>query len=391
MRHRLSLRSTFAAVVMLAALPGALVGQQPGGEMPPTPVTVVTVQPSEVTLTATLPGRVAPSGLSEVRPQVSGIVNERLFDEGKPVAEGDPLFQIDPASYGAVQASAEAALAQAQAQLRSAEREVSRQEELLNRNVASQQAADDAEAARDVAAAAVKVAEAHLLAARIDLDRTTIRAKLSGVIGLSQVTQGALVTAGQPAPLAVIRKLDPVYVDVTQSAAELLHWRRSGGQVNGGGDATVTLRLADGELYEHTGLLSAAEPHVNEQTGVVVLRLEFPNPETFLLPGMYVQVAMPQAVITDAILVPQEGVTRDRRGRPVAMVVNTENKVEMRELTVEADQGNNWVVTGGLSAGDRIIVEGLQKVAPGMTVGPEERGNEAVAAAGADTAAPADK
>ena len=356
--------------------------QSPGGERPPMPVTVVTLEASEVTLSSILPGRVAASGLAEVRPQVSGIVTERLFEEGRPVAKGDPLYRIDAASYEAAQAAAEAGLAQAQAQLGAAEREETRQQELLSRRVTSQQTFDDAVAARDVAAAAVKVAEAQVLAAKIDLDRTTIRAPISGTVGLSQTTQGALVTAGQTSALTVIRRLDPVYVDVTQSAAEILKWRRSGQQLGEDGTPNVTLRLADGGEYEHKGILAAAEPHVNEQTGVIVLRLEFPNPDRFLLPGMYVQVAMPQGVIENAILAPQEGVTRDRRGRPVAMVVTPENKVESRELTVQRDQGNQWVVTEGLAPGDRIIVAGLQKVSPGMTVAPEERGAAPAAAGG---------
>ena len=318
-----------------------------------------------------------------MRPQVSGIVTERLFDEGSSVEKGDALYRIDPATYEAAKAAAEASLAQAEAQLGAAQREEARQEELRGRNVTSQSSLDDAVASRDVAAAAVKVAEAQVLAATIDLDRTVIRAPISGTVGLSQTTQGALVTAAQTTPLTVIRKLDPVYVDVTQSAAEILEWRRSGRQLAEEMDATVALRLADGGAYEHEGRLSAAEPHVNEQTGVVILRLEFPNPESFLLPGMYVQVAMPQGVVEDAVLAPQEGVTRDRRGRPIAMIVNAENVVEPRELEVMRDQGNKWIVTDGLAPGDRIVVAGLQKIAAGMTVAPEERAGPEVDAAAA--------
>ncbi|MGR3480142.1 efflux RND transporter periplasmic adaptor subunit [Salipiger marinus] len=350
---------------------------QQGGEAPPPAVTVVTLEASDVTLTSTLPGRVAASAVAEVRPQVNGIVVERLFEEGKPVQQGDPLYRIDPATYEAAKAAADAALAQAQAQLASAEREATRQEELRQRSVTSQQTLDDALATRDVAAAAVKVAEANVLAAEIDLDRTTIRAPLSGVAGLSQATQGALVTSGQATPLTTIRAIETVNVDVTQSAAELLRWRRSGQAVAAEEGSIVTLRLADGVAYEHTGRLAAAEPHVNEQTGVVVLRLEFPNPDEFLLPGMYVQVELPQGTVQDAVLVPQEGVMRDRRGRPLSMVVTAENTVESRELTVQRDQGSDWVVTEGLAAGDRVIVAGFQKVSAGMTVTPEERAAEA--------------
>ena len=357
--------------------------QQQGGERPPMPVTVVTVEASDVTLTSALPGRVTASGIAEVRPQVSGIVTERLFEEGKPVAQGDPLYHIDPATYEAAKAAAEAGLAQAQAQLRATQREEERQAELRQRNVTSQQNLDDAISARDVAEASVKVAEAQVLAAEIDLDRATVRAPISGTVGLSQTTQGALVTAGQAGALTVIRKLDPVYVDVTQSAAEILQWRRSGQELAEEAGATVSLRLADGGGYDHTGRLAAAEPHVNEQTGVIVLRLEFPNPDKFLLPGMYVQVEMPQGVVKGAILVPQEGVTRDRRGRPVAMVVTAGNTVESRDLTVQRDQGSDWVVTEGLAAGDKVIVEGLQKVSPGMVVAPEERADPTAATASA--------
>ncbi|EEX16519.1 EefA lipoprotein [Citreicella sp. SE45] len=369
LREKLVIGGLFAAA---SALPVA--AQQ--GEAPPQPVTVVTLESSDVTLTSALPGRVTASGVAEVRPQVGGIIDERLFEEGRDVTRGDPMYRIDSATYEAAKAAAEASLAQAEAQLASAEREATRQNELRERNVASQQTLDDALAARDVAAASVKVAEANLLSANIDLDRTTIRAPISGVAGLSEATQGALVTSGQTTALTTIRQLDPVYVDVTQSAAEVLRWRRSGQQVAEDSSAVVHLRLADGEIYEHAGYLAAAEPHVNELTGVIVLRLEFPNPERLLLPGMYVQVEVPQGQVSGAILTPQEGVTRDRRGRPVAMVVNAENVVETRELTVQSDQGANWVVTGGLEAGDRIIVAGLQKVSVGMTVTPQERSVE---------------
>lgn len=367
------LRRTLAAAGLAAASAALPATAQEGGNTPPQPVTVVTLEASDVTLTATLPGRVAASGVAEVRPQVSGIITERLFEEGGPVEAGDALYRIDSATYEAAKAAAEASLAQAEAQLASAEREETRQAELRQRNVTSQQNLDDAIAARDVAAAAVKVAEANLLAAEIDLERTTIRAPLSGVSGLSEATQGALVTAGQANPLTTIRMLDPVNVDVTQSAADILRWRRSGQAVAEEENQVVQLRLADGSIYEHTGRLAAAEPHVNEQTGVVVLRLEFPNPEQFLLPGMYVQVELPQGVVQNAVLTPQEGVTRDRRGRPMAMVVNDQNVVETRELNVQRDQGPNWVVTDGLAPGDRVIVAGLQKVSPGMTVAPQER------------------
>ncbi|CAN0581561.1 unnamed protein product, partial [Ectocarpus sp. 12 AP-2014] len=223
------------------------------------------------------------------------------------------------------------------------------------------------------AAANVKAVQANLRASRINLDRTTIRAPISGLVGISQVTQGALATAGQSAALAVIRDVDPVYVDVTQSAASVLRWRRSGQIAPAVPDAEVRLLLADGTHYDKSGKLSAAEPHVNELTGVVVVRLEFPNPDALLLPGMYVQVEVPEAIIPDAILAPQEGVSRNRRGVPTAFVANADNVVEARTLTVVGDQGPHWVVTEGLASGDRIIVAGLQRIGPGATVAPEER------------------
>ena len=253
----------------------------------------------------------------------------------------------------------------------------------MQRNTISQQTRDESVATRDAAAAALALSKAQLNAANINLDRTTIRAPLSGVIGLSLVTQGALVSAGQSDALATIRTLDPVNVDVTQSAAEILRWRR--GQTPQAGperDPIVSLTLADGSKYDHTGRLSAAEPYVNESTGVVVLRMQFDNPDGLLLPGMYVQVEMPLGVAKGAILTPQEGVSRDTRGQPLADVVDADNVIQSRPLTSEGARGNQWIVTGGLNAGDRVVVEGVQRIANGATVAPEERA--------ADPAAPAD-
>lgn len=365
----------------IAAFPAR--AQQPGGEAPPPAVTVVTLHGSDVTLTASLPGRVDASATAELRPQVNGIITERLFEEGSHVEEGEPLYRIDPRSYEAGVAQAEAALAQAQAQAESARREAERVAALRDRRVASEQTQDSATAARDAAEAAVKAAEAQLLGARIDLDRTTITAPIGGVIGLAQASQGALVTASQATPLAVIRNIDPVRVDVTQSAAEIIRWQRQGpaAALPEGADQTVTLRLADGSTYDRTGSLTAAEPHVDEMTGVVTLRMEVPNPDGLLLPGMYVLADIPQAQLTGAVLAPQEGVTRDRRGRPVAMVVNAENVVEERQLEIVQARGNQWIVREGLADGDRIVVAGLQKIGPGMTVTPEERDTPQAAAA----------
>lgn len=375
----------FVGTVTAVAFPLSAGAQDPAGaEMPPPAVTVVTLAAEDVTLTTSLPGRVLASAEAELRPQVNGIVIERLFEEGSLVAADDPLYHIDPRSYEAAVAQAEAALAQAEAQADAARREADRVGALRDRRVASEQTQDTAVAARDAAEAAVKAAEAQLLTARIDLDRTTIRAPIGGMIGLAQSSAGTLVTASQANPLAVIRSIDPVHVDVTQSAAEIVRWRRLGPEaaLPPEVDRTVTLRLADGSIYEHTGSLTAAEPHVDELTGVVTLRMAFDNPDQFLLPGMYVQAEIPQAQIRNAVLAPQEGVTRDRRGRPVAFVVNDQNVIEQRLLEIQQDRGNMWVVSDGLADGDRIVVEGLQRIGPGMAVTPEERAAGAGAAEG---------
>lgn len=356
-----------AALIGLATAPLPAQDQQP-----PATVSVIEMQPETVTLTSTLPGRVAASAEAEVRPQVNGIITERLFREGAHVEAGEALFRIDDASYAAAVAQARASVKQAEVQLNAARTEADRLIALQERNVVSQQALDDAISARDSAAAAVEVANAQLNAAEIELAHTTIHARLSGEIGLAQISPGALVTASQPQPLAVIRKLDTVHVDVTQSAADLLRWQRGQTEAQlADADRTVRLTLADGSEYGHTGALTAAEPYVDPLTGVVTLRMQFANPERLLLPGMYVQVEMPVELVEDVYLVPQQGVNRDRRGRPIAWVVNADNVVEARDLTVIKDMGNRWVVEEGLSPGDRLVVAGFQKTGPGATVTPE--------------------
>ena len=379
-------------IVLAGAFCGAGLAQ--GQEQPPTAVTVVAVQPEPVTLTSTLPGRVVASAEAEVRPQVAGIITERLFTEGARVEAGDVLFTIDPATYQANVAQARAQVTMAEAQLSAAQKELARLEELRQRNVASDQAYDAALAQRESTAASLQVAQAQLQAAQIELDRTSIKARLSGEIGRSLTSKGALVTASQADPLAVIRNIDPIYVDVTQSAAEVLEWRRGNGiDKVSSTERDVALTLADGSVFDQTGSLTAAEPDVDEQTGVVVLRMQFDNPEKLLLPGMYVQVEMPTRTIEGAFRVPQEGVSRDRRGLPIAMIVNDENVVEQVSLTIRQDLGSDWIVTDGLKAGDRVIVAGLQKIQPGATVAPEERdaaGAEGEPGAAAETGAGAE-
>ena len=363
-------------IITALLLAGAAEAQAPGGaDAPPPAVTVQTLTSGDVTLTSSLPGRVVASGTAEVRPQVNGIIVERLFQEGSEVALGAPLYRIDPATYEAQVAAAKAQVSQAEARLRITTREADRLRTLQQRNVASEQTFEEAVAARDEAAAALQVAQAALLTANIDLDRTTVRAPLAGVIGRSLTTQGALVTSGQAEPLAVIRQLNPVLVDVTQSAAEILAWRRGirDGELSRA-DTEVNLILADGSTHEETGALTAAEPNVNELTGVVTLRLEFANNDGLLLPGMYVQVELPTGIAKGVVLVPQQGVAFDPRGNATAMIVNAEDVVEPRVLDIIEAKDSDWIVRSGLTAGDRIIVEGIQRVAPGAKVVPEERG-----------------
>lgn len=363
-------RMTLLAAPALMAVPA----QAQQGEQPPPAVTVVTVEAGDVELTTTLPGRVVASAEAEVRPQVAGIITERLFDEGGHVDEGDVLYRIDSASYDAAVAQANAAVAQADAQVKAARREAERLQTLSTRNVVSEQALDAAIANRDSAVAGLQVAEAQLKSAMIEQDRTAIRARLSGEIGRSMASPGALATASQQQPLAVIRNIDPVYVDVTQSAAELLDWRRGHKDTQlDDAQRDVSLTLADGSVFDQTGKLTAAEPVVDTLTGVVVLRMEFANPDKLLLPGMYVQADMPKGIAKGALLVPQEGVSRNRRGQPTALVVNAEGVVEQRVLTVLQDLNGFWVVRDGLSDGDRVVVEGLQKAPPGATVTAQER------------------
>lgn len=357
--------------VLLCGLTSLAVAQSSN----PVPVSVVTLEAQDVTLFSELPGRVAALGVAEVRPQVSGIVVERLFQEGGTVQEGDAMYRIDDDVYDAQVQQAAASVAQAEARLTAAEKEEQRVAELLLRNVASQQAVDSAVAERDAARAALLVAKAQLQTAKIDLQHTTIRAPLSGRVGRALATQGALVTAQQAEPLAVIRQIDRVYVDVAVSTQDVLRFNRAVASQTAALqtiDPTVTVSLADGSTFDQTGTVLAAEPQVDPQTGVSVLRIEFPNPNQIVLPGMYVTAHLPVEVLRGAVLAPQQGVARNRRGQPTAMVVDDNNTVVERILTVRGTEGNKWIVTGGLEAGDRLIVAGLQKIGVGATVAPTE-------------------
>lgn len=359
----------------------------------PTPtVTVLEAQPTDYTLTARLPGRIKASTISEVRPQVSGIIRERQFEEGTEVEAGQPLYEIESDTYAAAASAARAAVAQAQANFDLAQREAQRAEELFTNRTTSAAARDAAIAGRDAASAALQLAQAQLQSAEIDLERTTIRAPIAGVIGFSQATPGSLVAAQQVNPLTTIRTLDPVYVDVTQSANDLLRWRQSqhGGGVLATGQATLI--LPTGDEYPVKGELRAAEPQVEPTTGMITLRIAFPNPDKLLLPGLYVEVILPQIEEKGVYLVPQSVVMRDQSGTPNVWVVEN-GTVAVRPVTVETSDGNNWVVTGGLNPGDQIIATGFQKVAPGAPVeiapDPAEAGAQPEGGAPGAEAAPA--
>ncbi len=313
----------------------------------------------------------AASLTAEVRPQVGGIIQNRLFTEGSDVKAGEVLYQIDPASYQAAHDGARAALAKAEANLAPLRLKAERYQELVESEAVSQQDVDDATAAQKLAEAEIESAKAALETARINLAYTKVTAPISGRIGRSAVTNGALVTASQAMPLATIQQLDPVYVDVTQSSNEMLRLRKaleSGQLSTNEGQAKVQLLLDDGSPYPEPGSLKFTEAFVDPSTGSVTLRTLFPNPKLLLLPGMFVRTVLEEGVREQAILVPQRGVTRNPAGNAMVMAVGAEEKVEPRVIKVDRTVGDHWLVNEGLKVGDRVIVEGLQKARPGTPV-----------------------
>ena len=339
----------------------------------PTPeVSVHTVTEQSLALTTELAGRTSAFMISEVRPQVGGIVKTRLFKEGSDVKAGETLYEIDPATYRASANSAKAALAKAEAHLKVVSLRAARYGELVKVNAVSKQENDEAVAGLMEARADVESARAALEMAEINLGYTEIQAPISGRIGQSAITPGALLSANQAAPLARIQQLDPIYVDVTQSSAELLRLRKalaSGSLVSTEqARANVRLTLEDGTAYEHSGELQFSDVSVDPGTGMVTLRAVFPNPEMQLLPGMYVRALLEEGVREQAVLVPQKGVTRNSIGEATALLVNDEGVVESRQLKVSRTVGDQWLVDGGIEAGERVIVEGVQKVQPGVSV-----------------------
>ena len=364
---------TFRHAVAALALGLAACGHEQAPPPPPPPaVRYVIVAEQAVTLATELPGRTAAVETSDVRPQVNGLVLQRLFAEGDQVRAGQPLYRVDPQPYQAQAAAATAAFARARAGIASSAALARRYGELVRINAIAKQDFENAQTSAAQARADVAAQAAALRSAHIDLARTTIRAPIAGRIGRSTFTTGALVTAAQTEPLATIQRLDPIFVDIQQSSTDLLTLRRQllTGQVTRDGNARVRLKLEDGSTYGPEGRLRFADVSVDPTTGTQVIRASFPNPDGLLLPGMYVRAALVEGTQARGLLVPQRAVSRDERGHATTLVVGAGNKVEPRTLETSRTVGDSWLVTGGLRAGDRVIVEGGMTLRPGAVVNP---------------------
>ena len=346
-----------------------------GGAPPPAEVAVVTLKEEPVTLTTELPGRTSPYRVAEVRPQVNGVLQKRFFVEGADVKEGQQLYQIDPAPYQAALDSALAAAQKAVANQSIAGVTLKRNQGLLASHAVSQQDIDNANATYAEAQADVAAANAAVETAKINLTYTKVLSPITGRTGRS-VTVGALVTADQSQALVTIQQLDPIYVDVSQPVSVLLRLERelAAGQIKSAGanQAQVRLQFEDGSAYDQVGQLQFSEASVDQSTGSVILRAVFPNPKDMLLPGMFVRAEIDEGVNERGILVPQQAVTHDVKGEATTLVVNAQDKVELRKITATRAIGDKWLVSAGLAAGDRVIVEGVQKAPPGATVHPTE-------------------
>jgi len=373
------------AAALLAAC-GQSAPPPPPAAPPPVEVTVVTLQPQTVTLTRELPGRTSPFLVAEVRPQVGGIVKSRLFTEGSRVTAGQPLYQLDDALPRADQETAKASLVRAQAALNAARPKAARWAELAQTGNVSKQDNENMVAALRQAEADVVAAQAVLDRGNVVLAHARITSPITGRIGKSMVTQGALVTANQADALATVQQLDPIYVDVTRSSAELLELRKqfAAGRLEHARNLPVTVLLEDGSRYPHEGKLTFTDVTVDPGTGSFLLRVVVPNPDDLLLPGMYVRAVLGSGVRQDALLVPQQGIARDPKGNTTAMVVGDDGKVAVRPVKVSHTFGDKWLVDEGLRAGDKVIVEGLQKIRPGAPV----KAVEAAAAKPAAATAP---
>lgn len=364
-----SVRLAVVPLILSVALAACSGGGEP--EQPPPPeVSVVTLAPQTVTLTRELPGRTNASVVAEVRPQVNGIIKERLFTEGSVVKAGQPLYQIEDSTHRAAVSSARAQLARAETARTNARALEQRIGELSGTRYVSAQENENAIAAARQAEAEVSAARAALEAANVTLGYARLTSPIDGRIGKSTVTVGALVTANQPQALATVQQLDPIYVDLTQSSSELLQLRREleAGTLESGAELPVTILLEDGRPFGQQGTLAFSEVSVDPATGSFGLRVVVDNPDHVLMPGMYVRAEIGSGVRQNAILAPQRGVARDPKGNTSVMVVNAEGLVENRPVTVSRTVGDQWLVEEGLAAGDRVIVEGLQKIQPGIPV-----------------------
>jgi membrane fusion protein, multidrug efflux system len=367
-------RCCHAAAALAALFVAGCGGNAAGGAPesgPPPQVTVVVLKAQPVTLTREFPGRTSAYLVAEVRPQVSGIVKRRLFTEGALVKAGQPLYELDDAIYRAQYKSAQASLQKAQAALVAARLAADRSRELIKIDAVSAQDNDNAAATFGQAQADVAAAEAAVANSAVNLAYAHIVAPISGRIGKSSVTQGALVTADQATAMATIQQLDPIYVDVNQASSEWLQLKQeidSGRASSGGADSPARIILADGRPYAHEGKLQFADVTVDPTTGDFLLRAIVPNPSGVLLPGMYVRARLDEGVLPQGVLAPQQGITHDPKGNGSALVVDKDGKVEPRIVKATRTIGNQWLIEEGLAAGDRLIVEGLQKVQPGMAV-----------------------
>lgn len=385
------------AVVLMLSGSLALTGcddkqdQQGGQQMPE--VGVVTLKTEPLQITTELPGRTVAYRIAEVRPQVSGIILKRNFVEGSDIEAGVSLYQIDPATYQATYDSAKGDLAKAQAAANIAELTVKRYQKLLGTQYISKQEYDQALADAQQATAAVVAAKAAVETARINLAYTKVTSPISGRIGKSSVTEGALVQNGQASALATVQQLDPIYVDVTQSSNDFLHLKQelaNGSLKQENGKAKVDLVTSDGIKFPQSGTLEFSDVTVDQTTGSITLRAIFPNPDHTLLPGMFVRARLQEGTKPTALLVPQQGVTRTPRGDATVLVVGADNKVETRQIVASQAIGDKWLVTDGLKAGDRVVVSGLQKVRPGAQVKVQEitADNKQQAASGDQPAQP---
>ena len=372
MKRPLSIRILVAALCLPFLAPAAI--SQQGGEMPPTPVSFLELKPQPLPVINELPGRVSATRLAEVRPRISGIVLERVFEQGSTVKAGDVLYRIDPAPFRVRVASAEATLAKAKAGQLNAQDQQKRAQTLRDRNITAGVDLENAVTTLAQADADVAIAEAALAEAQLNLDYTEVKAPISGIIGRALVTEGALVTA-QTEVMATIQQLDPVYVDFTQSSAELFKLRRAleVGELVAVDANTAQMRLYfdDGTEYEQPGEVLFSEATVDELTGQVTMRGEFPNTKNLLLPGLYVRVAVEQAVREHALAVPQMAVQRDAQGNAQVYVIGSDNKVSVRSIRLGTSVGSSWIVESGLNDGDKVVVEGAQKLFPGAAVVPE--------------------